>query len=100
EISCASASFCVAAFGTKTATFNGSSWAAAVSVGTAAENSSGSTPRIEALSCASTTFCAGVGTTPDNQGYLDTFNGSSWSPAVIKKTTLGPQAFVSVSCPT
>jgi len=100
EVSCASATFCVAAFGSKTATFNGTTWSAPVSVGTAPGAGSNATPGIEALSCASPTFCAGVGTTPDNQGYLGTFNGSSWSTPVIKKTTLGPQGFVSVSCPT
>ena len=100
EVSCASATFCEAAFGSKTVTYDGTTWSAPVSVGTTSEIGSGQTPGIEALSCPSTTFCAGVGTTPDNQGYLDTFDGTSWSAPVIKKTDLGPQAFVSVSCPT
>jgi hypothetical protein len=97
EVSCASASFCLAAFGSMTVSYNGTTWSAPVAVGTAAGTGSG--PSIEALSCPSTTFCAGVGTTGNNQGYLDTFDGTSWAPAVIKKTNLGPQAFTSVSCP-
>jgi hypothetical protein len=99
EVSCASATFCVMAFGKVTATYNGTSWSAPVSIGTSSAIPSGGTPGIEALSCPSSTFCAGVGTTSDNQAYLDTFNGSSWAPGVIKKTNGGPQGFVSVSCP-
>jgi hypothetical protein len=100
EVSCASATFCEAAFGRQTVTFNGSSWSAPVTIPAGSEGSTSSTPGIEALSCASPTLCAGVGTTSNNQGYLDTFNGTAWSAPLIKKTTLGPQAFVSVSCPT
>ena len=100
DVSCASASFCVAAFGSKTVTYDGSAWSAPISVGTAAQIGAGQSPSIAALSCPSETFCAGTGTTPDNEGYLDTFDGTSWSPPVIKKTDLGPQSFDSVSCPT
>jgi hypothetical protein len=100
EVSCASATFCEAAFGQQTVTYNGSSWSAPVKVPVGAEGSSSSTPSIEALSCASSTLCAGVGTTSNNEGYLDTFNGTAWATPQIKKTGLGPQAFVSVSCPT
>jgi hypothetical protein len=100
EVSCASATFCEAAFGQQTVTFNGSSWSAPVKIPVGSEGNASSTPSIEALSCASTTLCAGVGTTSNNQGYLDTFNGTAWAAPQIKKTGLGPQAFVSVSCPT
>ena len=100
EVSCASSSFCVAAFGDKTVTYDGTSWSPPVSVASAAEVKSGATPGLEAISCPSSTLCAGVGTTPDNVGFLDTFNGTSWSAPVTKKTNLGPQSFVSVSCPT
>jgi hypothetical protein len=100
EVSCASATFCEAAFGQQTVTYNGSSWSAPIKVPVGSEGSSSSTPSIEALSCASSTLCAGVGTTSNNQGYLDTFNGTAWATPQIKKTGLGPQAFVSVSCPT
>jgi hypothetical protein len=100
EVSCASATFCEAAFGHQTVTYNGSAWSAPIAIGTSTDIPSGGTPGMEALSCPSSTFCAGVGTTSDNQGYLDTFDGTSWSTAVIDKTTLGPQAFASVSCPT
>jgi hypothetical protein len=100
EVSCASATFCEAAFGRQTVTFNGSTWSAPLSIPAGAEGSSSSTPSIEALSCASSTLCAGVGTTSNNQGYLDTFNGTAWATPQIDKTGLGPQAFVSVSCPT
>jgi len=100
EVSCASATFCEAAFGQQTVTFNGSSWSAPVKIPVGSEGNASSTPSIEALSCASSTLCAGVGTTSNNQGYLDTFNGTAWATPLIKKTTLGPQAFVSVSCPT
>jgi hypothetical protein len=100
EVSCASATFCEAAFGRQTATFNGSSWSTPVTIPAGSEGSSSSTPDIEALSCVSSSLCAGVGTTSNNQAYLDTFNGTAWSAPQIKKTGLGPQAFVSVSCPT
>jgi hypothetical protein len=100
EVSCASATFCEAAFGQQTVTYNGSSWSAPVKVPVGSEGSSSSTPGLEAISCASSTLCAGVGTTSNNQGYLDTFNGTTWVTPSIEKTTLGPQAFVSVSCPT
>jgi hypothetical protein len=100
EVSCASATFCEAAFGRQTVTFDGTSWSAPVTIPTGSEGSGSSTPGIEALSCASSTLCAGVGTTSNNQGYLDTFNGTAWATPLIKKTTLGPQSFVSVSCPT
>ncbi len=100
EVSCASATFCEAAFGQQTVTFNGSSWSAPIKVPVGSEGNASSTPSIEALSCASSTLCAGVGTTSNNQGYLDTFNGTAWAAPQIKKTGLGPQAFVSVSCPT
>ena len=100
EVSCASATFCEAAFGQQTVTYNGSSWSVPVKIPVGSEGSASSTPSIEALSCASSTLCAGVGTTSNNQGYLNTFNGTAWEAPQIKKTTLGPQAFVSVSCPT
>jgi hypothetical protein len=100
EVSCASATFCVAAFGQKTVSYNGSTWSAPLTIPAGSEGSASSTPSIEALSCTSATLCAGVGTTSNNEGYLDTFNGTAWSAPSIKKTGLGPQAFVSVSCPT
>jgi hypothetical protein len=100
EVSCASATFCEAAFGQQTVTFNGSSWSAPIKIPVGSEGNASSTPSIEGLSCASSTLCAGVGTTSNNQGYLDTFNGTAWAAPLIEKTTLGPQAFVSVSCPT
>jgi hypothetical protein len=100
EISCASTTFCEAAFGHQTVTYDGSGWSAPINLASASQTEGSSSPGIEAISCPSSTFCAGAGTTSDNQGYLGTFNGSSWSTPVIKKTTLGPQAFVSVSCPT
>jgi hypothetical protein len=100
EVSCASSTFCVLAMGRMTATYNGNGWSAPVTIGTSSAIPSGGTPGIEALSCPSSTFCAGVGTTSDNQAYVDTFNGTSWAPGTIKKAMSGPQGFVSVSCPT
>jgi hypothetical protein len=100
QVSCASATFCVLAFGQKTATYDGSGWAPAVSIGTPSGLQSGQTPSIDGLSCPTTTFCAGVGATSNNQAYVDTFNGTSWSTGLIKKAPSGPQSFATVSCPT
>jgi hypothetical protein len=99
EVSCASATFCEAAFGHQTVTYNGGGWSAPIPLVAGAAANAASAPGIEAISCPSSTFCAGTGTTGDNEAYLGTFNGTSWSTPLIKKTTLGPQAFVSVSCP-
>jgi hypothetical protein len=100
EVSCASSTFCEAAFGSKTTTYDGSSWSTPQSLSTPAAGQSGSTPSIDGISCPSSTFCAGAGALSSNKGYLDTFNGTSWAKPLILTTNLGPQSFATVSCPT
>jgi hypothetical protein len=99
EVSCASATFCEGAFGHATATYHGSGWSTPIGLATGAAAKGASAPSIEAISCPSPAFCAGAGRTGNNEAYLSTFNGTSWSAPVIKTTTFGPQGFTSVSCP-
>ncbi len=68
-----------------TATTKGLSWAAASSID--------GTKVINAVSCASASFCAAVG----NTGDLLTYNGTSWTKS---STTDGTRAINAVSCPT
>lgn len=83
-LSCASATSCVASDGLGASwAFNGSTWAAAGTVGTAA--SAGT-----AVSCASASFCVATGGT-----QVDTYDGSAWTSVAAP----GGSA-AGVSCPT
>jgi hypothetical protein len=80
HVSCASASFCVAVDGHfgNALTFNGSSWGTPTQI-----DDVGGSSYLESVSCPSPSFCAAVDARfiapGEYQGYVLTFNGSSWS---------------------
>lgn len=73
SLSCATATFCMAAGRDDVAGFNGSAWSDPTQV-------DGVSRQFTSVSCPSTQFCAAV----DDQGFATQFNGASWSaPASI-----------------
>jgi prepilin-type N-terminal cleavage/methylation domain-containing protein len=98
-VSCPSSTFCVAVDNDGNAyTYNGSSWSSAQLIDPPGSFSmfgpqppSGS---MSSVSCASSTFCVAV----DDNGYVLTYNGSSWSNAQDVDATRGSE-LLSVSCP-
>ncbi|HLJ02055.1 MAG TPA: hypothetical protein VKT31_01365 [Solirubrobacteraceae bacterium] len=68
SVSCASTTFCVAAYNGEAFIFNGSSWSAPQKLGA----------QLGAVSCPTTTFCLAAGGAGEP---AFTYNGSSWSAA-------------------
>ena len=109
DVSCVTASFCMAvgSSGTGTATlaepWNGSSWSIANTPPLPTGTSGGS---LSGVSCPSDGFCVAVGdyysqTSGGSSGEIaDTWNGSSWSIANIPPLPTATTSFLSgVSCP-
>ena len=100
QVSCASSTFCEAVYNDQSATYNGSGWSTPQTLSLPPGTKSGSNPEVSVVSCPTATFCAVGGTTGANVGYLNTFDGTSWSNGLILTTSLGPQSFHGLSCPT
>ena len=89
QISCASASLCVAAGADETAIFDGSSW-------TAPAPMPGGNAAIQSVSCAkSTTFCMAT----DINGSAYSYDSSGWSMATHFDTSTDPLPEVSCAAP-
>ena len=108
DVSCVTASFCMAvgSSGTGTATlaepWNGSSW----SIANTPPLPTGTSGSLNEVSCPSASFCVAVGnyysqTASGSSGEIaDTWNGSSWSIANTPPLPTGTSGFLSgVSCP-
>ena len=88
RVGCAHDGFCAAATSSDVIDYNGTSWSPPVEV-----TSQGNL--IDAVSCASSSFCAAV----DNKGNFFTYDGASWSPPTAIDTGQYPE-LVALSCPT
>jgi hypothetical protein len=96
DVSCTSATFCVAVNAGAVSTFNGTSWTAPTALAYG----------LTSVSCASSTSCATIGTTPtyaigsrnvQTTGAVYTYDGAAWSsPVPVDPAGGGPGA---VSCP-
>jgi hypothetical protein len=86
QVSCTSATFCLAVGGTEAMTFDGTQWSAPMPV---------SAVGLLTVSCSSPKFCAAF----DNGGNAYTFNGAIWNdePSIVSPS--GNNLVPSVSCP-
>jgi|HubBroStandDraft_4_1064222.scaffolds.fasta_scaffold06127_2 hypothetical protein len=107
SVSCASASFCVAAgysydasdlFQTLIETWNGSNWSIASSPNTTSTQDN----VLAGVSCVSASFCVAAGssenTSGQNQTLIEAWNGSSWSIASSPNSNMQDNALTGVSC--